>query len=530
MATGSVQPAPLVPPRFGTPRNPERETLGPEVGKVAERLGKPLMPWQQHAVDVALEIDPETGELWYEEVVITVPRQSGKTTLILAILIWRCVMLASSIGFQTCTYIAQSGKMARRKLEREFARLLRASKSFVEIPQRSRDRPTRSNEWKLSMNNNGEHILFGTQSYLGIDPPTEDAAHGDVLDMPVIDEAFAREDDLVEQAVDAATVTRWSPQTFVISTAGNERSKFLGRKVLAGRQAVDDLNSRTCYMEWSVPEDEEHWDDPDVWARYLPALGHTITAKRLLARLDKAKRNPDEVEEDGYEPGVAGFKRGYLNIWPRFPQFGSAHVQSEIDPELWKARAVEDSEIAGRVVLGVGVSKDGLSASIVVAGRCADGVPHVETLERSSGTWWLEKRLRDFAEKWNPAVVAWDNGGPARVVSPDIMRSAVAGSPPADLMPLTGREWSAACERFKRVVEGDDADDRPGIRHLGDLYLLDAIGGCLRRDVGEGWKWDVDASVSDISPLLAATAALRAVELMPEAAPKKKIEAAFAVT
>lgn len=483
------------------------------------------MPWQQHAVDVALEIDPETGELWYEEVVVTVPRQSGKTTLILAILVWRCVMLASSVGFQTCTYIAQSGKMARRKLEREFARLLRASKSFVEIPQASRVRPTRQNEWKLSMNNNGEHILFGTQSYLGIDPPTEDAAHGDVLDMPVIDEAFSREDDLVEQAVDAATVTRWSPQTFVISTAGNEKSKFLGRKVLAGRQAVDDPNSRTCYMEWSVPENEPNWDKPEVWAKYLPALGHTITVKRLLARLDKAKRNPDEVEEDGYEPGVAGFKRGYLNIWPRFPQFGATTVQSELDVVKWDALVprdgrgnVVDSQIVGGVVLGVGVTKDGVSSAIVLAGRCVDGVPQVEVLEKASGTWWLEKRLRDFAENWNPMVVAWDNGGPARVVAPDIQRSAVCGKPPADLLPLTGREWTAACQGFKRAVHGDEdaPSDVPGIRHLGDDLLRDAVSGALKRDVGEGWKWDDDASPVDIATLKAATAALRAVELMPE--------------
>src|SRR5690606_16938451 len=121
--------------------------------------------------------------------------------------------------------------------------------------------------------------------------------------------------------VDAATVTRRSPQSWIVSTAGNEKSVYLARKVLAGRKSIDDPNSRTCYLEWSVPEDEA-WDDPDVWSKYLPALGHTITVARLLARLDKAKRNPDEVEEDGFEPGVAGFKRGYLNIWPKWPSFG----------------------------------------------------------------------------------------------------------------------------------------------------------------------------------------------------------------
>ena len=101
---GQPSPPSLVLPRFGTPRNLERETLGPQVGEVARRLGKSLMPWQQYAADIALEVDPVTGDLWYEEVVITVPRQSGKTTLILAIMVWRCIVMASAYGspFAVC--------------------------------------------------------------------------------------------------------------------------------------------------------------------------------------------------------------------------------------------------------------------------------------------------------------------------------------------------------------------------------------------------------------------------------------------
>lgn len=137
--------SPLVPllilPRFGTPRDLSRVTLGHEVGEVARRLRKPLMPWQQHAVDVALEVDPDTGELFYEEVVISVPRQSGKTTLLLALMIWRCLHMCRRLGTpQTVTYLAQSGKMARRKLEREFIPLLRKATGLREVPH-SRARP-----------------------------------------------------------------------------------------------------------------------------------------------------------------------------------------------------------------------------------------------------------------------------------------------------------------------------------------------------------------------------------------------------
>jgi phage terminase large subunit-like protein len=465
------------------------------------------MPWQQHVADVSLELDPDTGELWYEEVVITVPRQSGKTTLLIALMVWRCVMFARRLGVpQTVTYLAQARQSARKKLEREFIPLLRKATGLREVPH-SRARPVKDTEFKPSMNNGSEHVLFGTQSYLQIEAVGESSSHGDVLDMPVIDEAFVHGDDLVEQAVDAATVTRRSPQTCVISTAGNGKSRFLWRKVLAGRGACErGEHGRTAYFEWSVP-DGERWDDPTVWPRYLPALGHTITLARLLARLEKALRNPDEVDEDGYEPGVAGFRRGYLNQWVETPDLTGAEFVSEIPGEVWMAPNLVDSssEIVGATVVGVGVAKDGLSASVVVAGRRADGLPHVETLERASGVWWIERYVRAAVEDHGALFVAWDNGGPARTIAPDLIRAA-GGKDRA--RPLNGREWSGACEAFKVAV----SEGR--VRHLGDVLLLDAVTGASRRVTGDGWVWDMSAARSDVTPLTAATAALRALEML----------------
>ena len=48
---------------------------------MAEALGWPLMGWQRYVADVAGEIDPATGLFAYAAVGLTVPRQSGKTTL-----------------------------------------------------------------------------------------------------------------------------------------------------------------------------------------------------------------------------------------------------------------------------------------------------------------------------------------------------------------------------------------------------------------------------------------------------------------
>ena len=230
------------------------------------------MPWQQHAVDVALEVDPDTGELFYEEVVISVPRQSGKTTLLIALMVWRCLHMCRRLGTpQTVTYLAQTRNAGRLKLEREIIPLVRRATGLREVPH-SRARPERDTDWKPSLNNGSEHILFGTGSFLQVAAPTETGSHGDVLDMPVIDEAFAHQNDLVEQAVDAATITRTSAQTYIISTAGNARSVFFWRKVLAGRRTVTEGRpSRSCYLEWSLPDDADY-HDPEQWAQYLSLI------------------------------------------------------------------------------------------------------------------------------------------------------------------------------------------------------------------------------------------------------------------
>src|SRR6516225_1206722 len=67
-------PAPI----YATART-DRPTLGPGVAKLAEVIGRPFMPWQRYVADVALELDDD-GRFVYRQVVVTIPRHSGKTT------------------------------------------------------------------------------------------------------------------------------------------------------------------------------------------------------------------------------------------------------------------------------------------------------------------------------------------------------------------------------------------------------------------------------------------------------------------
>src|SRR5262245_42723367 len=72
-------------PRWATPRS-GRQTYGGNAGEVALALGFELLDWQQQVVDVALEHDEEGG-LVYREIGVSVPRQCGKSTLVLCLLV-----------------------------------------------------------------------------------------------------------------------------------------------------------------------------------------------------------------------------------------------------------------------------------------------------------------------------------------------------------------------------------------------------------------------------------------------------------
>lgn len=137
------------PPRIGTLRNPSRPTYGRAVAGVMMKLGMPPMPWQRYAVDVALEVDPATGELAYRDVTALVPRQSGKTTVILGVKVHRAVAFPREArrrapyqrGRQRIIYAAQKRIDAEDKFINDHLPILKSSPFGDRFRTRLDDRP-----------------------------------------------------------------------------------------------------------------------------------------------------------------------------------------------------------------------------------------------------------------------------------------------------------------------------------------------------------------------------------------------------
>jgi hypothetical protein len=460
------------------------------------------MPWQQYVVDVALELDPATGLPVYREVGLTVSRQSGKTALILSLMVHR------ALGFghrrrQNIIYTAQTRNDARKKLEDDHLPILDASKL--------------RGRYRTRMTNGSEALIWKNRSKIGITSSTEKAGHGETLDLGIIDEAFAHIDDRLEQAMKPAMLTRDDAQLWWMSTAGKRTSAYLLGKVETGRALVDaGVTEGIAFFEWSA-DPKAAPDDPTTWRTCMPALGYTITESAVAAD-QKSMKAPE-------------FRRANLNIADTESLAGWQVIAE--DP--WKRACDEASTPTDPVAFAVDVTPDSKWAAIAVAGHQAGGIRerpcdahpdgmdpdcadcltyqlrHVELVAHDRGTTWAVPWLVERVEKWRPCAVVVDAAGPAGTLLAPLEQAlaelAARTGITCELVKPTVRNAAQAAGQFYQGVCGEKVEDRT-IRYRNHPALTAAAAGAMKRPLGDAWAWARQGISVDISPLVAATLAL----------------------
>lgn len=449
-------------PRWATPRSPERPSLGPAIGKAAASLGLPLMPWQQQVADVGGELLPD-GIPAYREVILTVPRQSGKTTLFLGWTIQRALGWAKTLGqSQKIAYSAQTGNDARKKLIEDQVPLLESRKRALGLS-------------KITKGMGVESVQWGNGSRLVLLASTEDSGHGKTVHLGEQDELFADTDFRRDQTLIPAMATVETAQIIKASTAGTADSIAWNAAVDKGRMAV--AQGRTtgiAYFEWSA-DPEEAPDDHQTWFRCMPALGRTIT----LGAIEHAYTSM-KIDE---------FKRAYLNI----PTSANERV---IPESIWNLVCAPDVEAtAGMFALDVNPER---SAAGIVA--CGTG-PILEVIDYRAGTDWLVDRAEELALKYD-APFALDANGPAGSFLADLTERKIK------LVELKPQEVVRATGKFYDTVVADDTPLR--VRRHADLDA--AVAGAAKRPVQDAFVWGRKTSRADICLLVAATVGLWALE------------------
>lgn len=461
--TNLVKPSgSLVTPRHATSR-PTGPTWGPAICKVMEMLGTKPMPWQEYAADVIGELGPDGLPRW-PLVVISVPRQSGKTTLCLAACIQRMMTGKGRRVWST----AQTGQKARNKWLEQ-----------VEIMERETF-PLRPLFSSRKSQGNEELTIPRLGSKFSPHPPTEDSLHGEQSDLNFIDEGWVfdeAEAAALMQAIVPTQTTRPGAQTIVVSTMGTAASTWFHG--LVDKAKLPGAN--IALIDYGISSDADP-TDLDIIAESHPAFGHTVSKESLSRAFDQL--------------APAEFARAYGNL-------RTASRERFIPLESWES-AKTDTPIPVDAPVSFGAAIDfERTETAIAAAAVVDGIPLVEIVDVRPGTNWAAERLIQLSEKHGGAV--WvDPIGPSSTLA-DQMNLAGANLPAVKARDLTG-----ACvdfmDRVKNTDENGVAAPNIGIRQDDSLdYAAEIV---TQRRVGESWAWSRRGSSGSIAALEAATLAV----------------------
>lgn len=454
----------------GTPRGQQRPRVsshppytasyGAEACDLAAAAGLVLDPWQQHVLDVALAHDPAGRHVSFE-VGLIVSRQNGKGSILEARELWGLFLGAERLILHS----AHEYKTAQEA----FLRIKSLVDNTDALRKRVRAIRTANGEQGIELTN-GNRLRFVARS--------KGSGRGFSGDCVILDEAYELNAEQMAALLPTLS-SRPNPQLWYTSSAGMVSSVQLNAVRERGLTGADPA---LAYLEWSAPRDAD-LDSREAWAQANPALGYRIS-ETFIERERRAM--PDEE-----------FARERLSVW------SDARVESIIPADLWDALGDPDSQLAGRVVFAVDVTPDRGSAAIGAAGTRSDALQHLELVDHRAGTRWVATRLLELQQRWQPAAIVLDPGGPAGSLIPSLEN---AGVP---LTLVTARQLGQACGAFY-----DDVTDKR-IRHLKQAPLDAALLGAKQRALGDAWAF-ARKDGTDISPLYAVTLAKYGLDALPD--------------
>lgn len=343
----------------------------PLIERQLRRMETPLDEWQK-GLGTAIFATREGGQYacGIGGAVISIPRQTGKTYTIGALIFALCIAKADTLvlwsAHRARTHnetFKTMGAMALRQAIAPFIKrtLTGAGTEAVEFA-------------------NGSRILFGArESGFG-----RGFAKVDVL---VLDEAQILTEKAMEDMVPA---TNAAPNGLVILMGTPPRPSDPGEVFMNRRAAaLNKTSGNVLYVEMSA-DPGANPDDRKQWAIANASYPHRTTTEAIMRMRELLG-------------SVESFLREGLGIWDE-----AALTKKAINAKAWDALAIPSAPNEGRRVYAVRFSVDGSSVALAAAIRPDSGPVHVEGIKLAStgdGTAWLVDWLVERHEKAAQIVV-----------------------------------------------------------------------------------------------------------------------------
>ena len=428
---------------------------------LASQYGLVPDPWQALVLDGWLGVDGE-GKWSSPRCGLSVPRQSGKTALLEARILYGMVAIGERVLFTA---------HEMRSAQRAFRRLLH----YFDNPRRYPKLHAMTAQ--VRRGNGQEAVYLSSGGSFELVARSRGSGRGFSVDLLVLDEA----QELADEALAALWPTISAADNGQVIYCGTPVSEIGSGEVFSRLRAagVAGDDERLCWHEWSC-ESGVDLDDLASWAQANPALG---------VRLD-----PATVADERAVMDDATFARERLGIWE------SATVHRVISQQAWQACADTGFSVDTEqpVSLALDVSPDRMHASIAVAGWTTERHPFVDVIDSRGGEpEWTVARLLELNTRHDPRAIVVDAVSAAASLI-DVLRQAGL------TITVTGaRDMASACGQFYDAVTANQ------LRHLEQPALNSALALARKRQIGDGgWGWSRKDSDSDITPVTTATLAL----------------------
>lgn len=503
-------------PTFHTPRTPDRYTDGPTIAATSMRkLGRRPTPTQQALLDVAGEhVDGPGSPYAYDTVVAVFGRRCGKSVTSFGVPLTRA--LAGPLTLENgrrvpfkAVHMAQNLTQARARFNEDlvapYRRTFRDEATFaaaVEHKLAAADTFIALDP-RRGVKDIGAARAAGLASEMHVLAATEDTARGGGNAHLTLDEALVfnleKGNGILAGARPTMAEMRGLAQFWIVSnvkiTTGPET--FLWAQRERGRAAVRaGRTSGICFVEYSVPPDEDPEDEATWWHRY-PALGDGIIGIREL------RREREELRER--------FFPEYLCRWPDENPTGIAGWLAITEPDWLDAKTTDELPDDGVTTLGVDIDPYGRSSSLVAATSRDVAGALVEVVDHRSGSGWV---LGALVEDGRPTVlvdqVDWvvvDDYGAGHDLIADLEKvPAIARK----LLTTKSIEFGAACYGFDAGLREHAIQWRASDYH----QQLTAAAAAAQRTSGKAWQWERRVAVSQ-TPVVGATLAVWALGRAP---------------
>lgn len=434
---------------------------GPAVEATCSKLGLGFDAWQSE-LSRAIHGKNASGEYAADTVMISIPRQVGKTYLISALVFADAIINPGT----TTVWTAHHFKVCRET----FQALRGLAESELLRPHVDADKIYTAAGNESITFRNGSRILFMARE--------NNALRGFAkIRRLILDEGQILSERAMADIVPTMNQSS-NPQAILMGTPPkpNDPSEVftnLRNEALAGK------SEGLLYVEFAAP-DASDLDDRAAWAKANPSFP-ARTSERAIARMRKLFATDDD------------FAREALGIWD------GAASHRVISADSWAVCAAPNLiDAGGEVALALDVSPDRSTATIASASWTDAGLPYVDVVETRRGDPdWGVQRFVDMCERHDVRAVVVDGMSAAGSLIDPLRQRGVT------VTVTTARQMASAFGGFyDAVMDG-------GVRHLDQPLLNVALSVARKRRIGDsGFGWSRKDSESDITPVTAATLAL----------------------